>query len=148
MCPHGNKRYSVQVPLPGIHLLHSDWSAGCRWSRQGVASFRGCCCSKGALLTLPLPRSMLTPPCLIPWKKHVLTMKLNTVCLCFVSWVCTRFTIDTSPVMCGGQLAWGTLQVLLEAKVKGLADGADDILGQTVRALQDVARWWGSEQHI
>lgn len=48
--------------------------------------------------------------------------------------------VNTSPVMCGGQLAGGTLQVLLEAKVKSLADGADDVLGQTVRALQDVTR--------
>lgn len=57
------------VPVPGIHLLHSDWSAGCRWSRQGVASFQGCCYSKGVLLTPPLLLSMVTPPCLIPWGK-------------------------------------------------------------------------------
>lgn len=42
--------------------------------------------------------------------------------------------------MRGGDFAGGTLQVLLEAKVKGLADGADDVLGQAIGALQDVTR--------
>lgn len=54
----------------------------------------------------------------------------------------------TSPVVCGGRFAWGTLQVLLEAKVKGLANGADDVLGQPVRALQDVTCWRGQEKQI
>lgn len=48
--------------------------------------------------------------------------------------------MSSSPVMCGGEFAWRTLQVLLEAKVKGLADGADDVLGQPIRAFQDVTR--------
>lgn len=47
---------------------------------------------------------------------------------------------NASPVMRGGDFAGGTLQVLLEAKVEGLADGADDVLGQAIRALQDVTR--------
>lgn len=55
---------------------------------------------------------------------------------------------NTSPVVCGGDFAWRTLQVLLEAQVKGLSDGADDVLGQTIRALQYVTRWWGPKQHI
>lgn len=54
----------------------------------------------------------------------------------------------TSPVMCGGQLAWGTLQVLLEAEVKGLAYGTDNVLGQTIRTLQDVTCWPGAKQHV
>ena len=33
------------------------------------------------------------------------------------------------------------LQVLLEAQFEGLTDGADDLLSQTLRALQDVTRW-------
>lgn len=45
--------------------------------------------------------------------------------------------------MRGGGFAGGTLQVLLEAKVEGLADGADDVLGQAIGALQDVTRWQG-----
>lgn len=40
--------------------------------------------------------------------------------------------------MCGGRLAGRTLHILLEAKVKGLANSADDVLGQPIRALQDV----------
>lgn len=60
-----------------------------------------------------------------------------------LSFCCVLYArvVNTLPVMwCGGQLAGGTLQVLLKAKVKGLADGADDVLGQTVRALQYVTR--------
>lgn len=49
--------------------------------------------------------------------------------------------MSVSPVMWGGDFAWGTLQVLLEAQVEGLADRADDVLGQAIRALQDVASW-------
>lgn len=50
------------------------------------------------------------------------------------------FFVNASPVMRGGDFAGGTLQVLLEAKVEGLADGADDVLGQAIGALQDVTR--------
>lgn len=49
--------------------------------------------------------------------------------------------------MRGGDFAGGTLQVLLEAKVEGLADGADDVLGQTIGALQDVTRWQGFKKN-
>lgn len=35
------------------------------------------------------------------------------------------------------EFGW-VLQVLLEAQLKGLSDGADDLLRQTLRALQDV----------
>lgn len=35
------------------------------------------------------------------------------------------------------------MQVLLEAQVKGLTNGADDVLGQPIRTLQDVTRWQG-----
>lgn len=49
--------------------------------------------------------------------------------------------MNSSPVVCGEHLAGGTLQVLLEAEVEGLADSADDVLGQAIGALQDVARW-------
>ena len=42
--------------------------------------------------------------------------------------------------MRGGGLAGGTLEVLLEAQVEGLSDGADHVLGQAVGALQDVTR--------
>lgn len=66
------KMYSadINIAVPGIHLLlHSDWSAGCQWSLRVVASCRGCCYSKSALLTPPLLLSMLTPPHLIPWGK-------------------------------------------------------------------------------
>lgn len=62
----------INWAVPGIHLvLRSDWSAGCRWSLQGAASFQGCCYSKGVLLTPPLLLSMLAPPCLIPWDKSI-----------------------------------------------------------------------------
>ena len=49
--------------------------------------------------------------------------------------------MNTLPVMCGGQLAGGTLQVLLEAVDNCLAVGLDGVLGQTVNPLQDVTRW-------
>ena len=45
-----------------------------------------------------------------------------------------------SPVMESGDLG-RTLQILLKAEFKGLSDGADDILGQPVAALQNVTRW-------
>lgn len=48
--------------------------------------------------------------------------------------------MSNSPFMRGGEFAWRTLQVLLEAKVKGLANGADDVLGQPIGAFQDVTR--------
>lgn len=57
-----------------------------------------------------------------------------------------------SPVMCvhvcGGWLGGGALEVLLKAKVKSLTDGADHVLGQTLRTLQDVAGWKKSEQQV
>lgn len=43
--------------------------------------------------------------------------------------------------MWGGDFAGGTLQVLLEAQVEGLADRADYVLGQAIRALQYVTRY-------
>lgn len=50
-----------------------------------------------------------------------------------------------SPVMEGGDLG-RTLQILLKPELEGLSDGADDVLGQPVAALQNVARW-GSKRH-
>lgn len=35
----------------------------------------------------------------------------------------------------------GVLQVLLKAQFKSLTNGADYLLGQTLRALQDMASW-------
>lgn len=135
--------------VPDNHLmLRSDWSIGCRWSLQGVASCQGCCYSKDVLLTPPLPQSTVTPPCLIPWEETWLDKETqHSVC---VSEYVRRVTymMNASPVMCGGQFAWGTLQVLLEAKVKGLTDGADDVLGQSIGALQDVTCWRRSEQQF
>lgn len=36
-----------------------------------------------------------------------------------------------------------TVQVLLEAQLEGLPHGADDTLGETLTAFQDVAGWGG-----
>lgn len=44
------------------------------------------------------------------------------------------------PVMRSDQLG-GVLQVLLKAQFKSLTNGADYLLGQTLRALQDMASW-------
>ena len=71
-------RHLKSIYLPGIHQpLHSDWSAGYRWSLQVGASFQGCCYSTDVQLTPPLLQSMVTPPRLIPWenKKHGLIMR-------------------------------------------------------------------------
>lgn len=57
------------------------------------------------------------------------------MCVCVIEYV---HVAGVPPVMCGGQFSQWTLQVLLEAEVEGLADGADDFLGQPVRTLQDV----------
>lgn len=38
----------------------------------------------------------------------------------------------------------GVLQVLLEPQLKGLPNGADHILRQALRALQDMAGWGGN----
>lgn len=53
---------------------------------------------------------------------------------------CVVHITSNLPVVCGGDFARRTLQVLLETKVKGLANGADDVLGKAVRALEDVTR--------
>lgn len=50
-----------------------------------------------------------------------------------------------SPVVEGRDLG-RTAQILLEPELKGLSDGADDVLGQPVAALQDVASCGSSAQ--
>lgn len=45
-----------------------------------------------------------------------------------------------SPVMRGDQLG-RVPEVLFEAQLEGLPDGADDVLSQPLGTLQDVAGW-------
>ena len=97
LCPHekksSNKPFKFLrfilinwvVHVPGIHPLHSDWSAGRQWSLQEVASYQECCYSRDVLLSPPPPLSMVTHPCLIPWKKNTFwgwTQCGLWVCLC------------------------------------------------------------------
>lgn len=42
--------------------------------------------------------------------------------------------------MGGDQFGW-IPEILFEAQLKGLTDGADDILSEPFRALQDMAGW-------
>lgn len=42
--------------------------------------------------------------------------------------------------MRGDQLRW-IPEILFEAQLKGLPDGADDILSKPFRTLQDMASW-------
>lgn len=50
-----------------------------------------------------------------------------------------------SPVVESGDFG-RTLQILLEPELKGLSNGANDVLGQPVTALQDVTSC-GSQRH-
>lgn len=42
--------------------------------------------------------------------------------------------------MGGDQLGW-IPEILFEAQLKGLPDGADDVLSKSFRTLQDMAGW-------
>lgn len=52
-----------------------------------------------------------------------------------------------SPVMGGDQLGW-VPEVLFEAQLKGLANGADDILSKPFGTLQNVAGWGHSRVSV
>lgn len=63
----------------------------------------------------------------------------------------THFSIRSlgpagSPVMRGDQLGW-VPEVLFEAQLEGLANSADDILGEPFWTLQYVAGWGQGRGH-